>query len=264
MRDALMLSARVPFAGFYGSIWSEEIDHIQEMEFDDEYRLAEQYPRLAAIPQRERDMQRLYDVLCFDAASYGLMHDAIADAYTDAFAYWLWESLDLGSDPVEYKYEEMTSPKFYNFETDRIFAKFPERIFQAIIDQLGPEEVAAQFKEMFTSRSGFCSFYDNTPPEKPLAEWDHNELYALLEAWVAHVMRKDRPPRVRTRLHPFRAADGRGLHRGERQHRLGQGGAGGGRHRRRLDRGAGRLRSDVRAAHAALPVHAGSPVSTVT
>jgi hypothetical protein len=158
-----MISARIPFAGFYYSIWDSEIDHWVEQ-------------------QAEYHGESVEDVS--DRMDYGTARLEIAQAYTEAFADWLGETLDK---PVTLEFEQMTSPRYYNFETDRIFAKGD--VFGDVLAELRSKDadtLAKAFREAFTSRSGFISFYDPVVPSKPIEDWDHNELYVLLEAWIAH------------------------------------------------------------------------------
>lgn len=86
---------------------------------------------------------------------------------------------DLFGFPTEMVFEEMTSPREYNFETDRIFVQIPHHVLQRIFDLTDTLELKASFARRFTSRSGFWSFYDPVIPEKPLEDWDHNELGTL-------------------------------------------------------------------------------------
>ncbi len=158
-----MISARIPFAGFYYSIWDQEMDNWLDQQA--EYHGA--------------DRDTLHDKMDWGSARLG-----VAQAYTEAFADWLGETLDRA---VTLEYETMSSPRYYNFETDRIFAKGD--VFGDILAELKAKDhdtLAKTFKDAFTSRDGFISFYDPVVPSKPIEEWDHNELYILLHAWVAH------------------------------------------------------------------------------
>jgi hypothetical protein len=164
-----MISARIPFAGFYHSIWDQEIDQWLENQADWHQTLGD----------REIIWNAIYDNTDFSAARL-----AIAQAYFKHFVWWLGDSLEL---PVEGEFEALTSPRYYNFSTDKIFALLPESVLQAVLDELRSkdnETLVGTFADMFTSRDGFASFYDPQVPSKPIEEWDHNELYALLCAWV--------------------------------------------------------------------------------
>ena len=158
-----MITARIPFAGFYCSIWDD---------------ITTQYV--------EREDERLDDQSISDHMDYRQAHEGIAKLYAEAFAEWLAETIE---QPVEYEFDELTSPRYYNFETDRIFVRFPDGVMQAVLDDLRAkdnETLEQTFRDYLTSRDGFISFYSSDVPTKPITEWDHNELYVLLEAWVAH------------------------------------------------------------------------------
>lgn len=158
-----MITARIPFAGFYCSIWDD---------------ITTQYA--------DREDEWLDGQSISDHMDYRQAHEGIAKLYAEAFAKWLGDTLE---QPVEHEFDELVSPRFYNFETDRIFVRFPVAVAQAVLDDLrakDAETLAETFRDHFTSRSGFVSFYSNEVPTKPIAEWDHNELFVLLEAWVAH------------------------------------------------------------------------------
>lgn len=158
-----MISTRIPFSGFYCSIWDDITT--QYVELQDE----------------QLDDQSLYDHMDFRQA-----HEGIAKCYAAAFAEWLGETTE---QPVEYEFEELASPRYYNFETDKIFVRLPEAVLQAVLDDLRAkdnETLVQTFRDYLTSRDGFISAYSSEVPTKPIGEWDHNELYVLLEAWVSH------------------------------------------------------------------------------
>lgn len=168
-----MISARIPFAGFYHTIWDGEIDSWLDQQAD---WYAERHGH-----DRDKVWNELYD-----GTDYGEAHLGIAKAYTAAFGEWLGETLER---EVELTFEQLSKPRYYNFETDRIFAEADESVFQTILDELRAkdnETLVKAFEGAFTSRSGFASFYDPVVPDKPIGEWDHNELYVLLQAWVKH------------------------------------------------------------------------------
>lgn len=118
-----------------------------------------------------------------DCADYRAIHLAIARTYVDAFNNVVGDEIgiDLGL-----KFESMTSPREYNFETDRIFAYVPVDTIEALFAASVADNHAALRKvleERHTSYSGFHSYYSNDVESwlaKPLADWDHNELCSLL------------------------------------------------------------------------------------
>lgn len=174
------LSVNIPFPGFYESLYSSEIDNWIEQE-------AESY--------HEEDKTKFAPELCIPAAEYNTMLSdamdyraacaAVGESYVDAYATVIGEAMGV---KLAFQFEEMTSPKFYNFATDRLFASLSYmtvlRMF-AVSKRDGHKSLAAVIKDRFTSYDGFSSHYDNDLEswlDKPLANWDHNELGTLMIA----------------------------------------------------------------------------------
>jgi hypothetical protein len=180
---------QIPFAGFYESIFTQSLDILEERK--SEYY--EEQQKEDGIPEHQwLDGHELCEVRS-DALSYRKAHDYIARQYAESFNLFLATEpmlRDEGGAPIDpgLTFESMISPRFYNFETDRIFCHIPDSTV-ALMFALSAEDkhatLAAEISERCTSRSGFCSFYDNTLEswlDKPLDEWDHNELKILLSA----------------------------------------------------------------------------------
>lgn len=160
----------VPFPGFYCSWYDQEID--REMENAVEGYI-ESDPR--DIPKELKD-----EVLGIFQRNFNLAvcHNRICKDYVKAFNEWFEEKYEL-----DLEFESMTSPKYYNFETDRLFAFISEEKVQALFDLARPD-LDAEIKRRFTSRDGFISHYPNSLAYWPtdLADWDHNRLGTLLTA----------------------------------------------------------------------------------
>lgn len=179
------VSIKVPFPGLYHSIIAQELDHVEEREaeyFADERQAEEN------VPEALRLDQAAYAEILYRHSDYKQAHEAIAKDYCETFEALASESLgfDLGL-----KFEEMTSPKYYNFETDRLFATVPfasvEKLFE-MSKADGHKALGKVLAERHTSRDGFHSFYSNDLEEwteKPLEDWDHNELESLFLAVLA-------------------------------------------------------------------------------
>ena len=162
----------VPFPGFCFSWYGQEIDW--EMENAVEGYI-ESDPR--DIPKELKD-----EVLGIFQRNFNLAvcHNRICKDYVKAFNEWFEEKYELD---LELEFESMTSPKYYNFETDRVFAFIHEEKVQALCDLARPK-LDAEIKRRFTSRDGFISHYPNSLVDWPkyLSQWDHNELGTLLTA----------------------------------------------------------------------------------
>jgi hypothetical protein len=169
---------RLPFAGFYGSFYSSEVDNVEEREAEN---LAERQDE-DGIAAELRLTADEYAQILSDVTDYSSAYLDIARAYVPAFAQYLADELSIN---LTLEFESMKSPREYNFETDRIFAHVNAAQLQNLLDTVKQDTLAAVIRERFTSRSGFISFYSNDIAEwleKPLADWDHNELETLLLA----------------------------------------------------------------------------------
>ncbi len=197
-------SVNIPFPGWYESILSCGLDHAEETMFDNdsnEMELERQQPEALRLAPDE-----LAECL-FDAMDYSAAHEYLTRQYVAAFDYVVGDALGYsvsatrtawkGDVPVTTPYrrpsiravfEEMVSPREYNFTTDRVFVKVPMRLTRKLFAKskaTGHAMLKTLIAERFTSRSGFISFYSNNIDDwlaKPLAEWDSNELGTLLRA----------------------------------------------------------------------------------
>jgi hypothetical protein len=120
-----------------------------------------------------------------DAMDYKAACKAIAESYTDAFSDIVGEHIGL---KLKLSMNTMTSPKEYNFTTDKIFAAIPWGVVKRLFimsKRDGHETLARTIARRHTSYDGFRSFYNNvleTWLAKPLDTWDYHELGTLLRA----------------------------------------------------------------------------------
>ena len=167
------LESTIPFDGFYNSYISSDIEHQigQQIEWDsDIYDL------------NEDEQQILWDnYLSVNRVSF---YNEIAEHYTDLYIDALNERLE--GFTLNAKFNLLTSPREYNFETDRIFIDI-ER--DHAIDFIKytiknyKKELENKIKERFTSRSGFWSHYKNGLDlwTQDYSEWDHNQIGTCFE-----------------------------------------------------------------------------------
>lgn len=171
----------IPFDGFYESLYSSEIDHHEEQEAE---HFAERQEE-EGIPSQLRLEASDFAEILFECADYRAIHLAIAKAYADAFNTYVSDEIGI---ELGMSFESMTSPRYYNFETDRIFCHIPEASVAALFELSkldGHEALRKVLEDRHTSYDGFCSHYSNDLDawlEKPLEDWDHNELCSLLLA----------------------------------------------------------------------------------
>lgn len=163
--EYLYLASLPFFPGFYESTLDSLIDQEIEMEMQDSGRTWEE---------------------CGKVANYQAAHIAIAKGWMQAFA------RETG---LDMEFSELQSPREYNFTTDRVFV----RLTQKALDKLKPfadtQEFEAVLEDMFTSRSGFSSFYPNDKNVgvwlKPVELWDLNQMQALIHAYVEKEVEPD-------------------------------------------------------------------------
>jgi hypothetical protein len=180
------LSINLPFEGFYESRYSGEVDNIEEREAEyfEEYRQAEE----GVPPELRLDGQQYCEILSRHT-TYSLAYEAIARDYVESFDIAASEEIGLARGRrLGLTFEEMTSPREYNFQTDRIFARIPVATVEALFTlskRRKHARLAEVIRERFTSYDGFLSHYSNELADwlrKPVTEWDHNELGTLLIA----------------------------------------------------------------------------------
>lgn len=201
----------LPFAGFYHSHWSAELDNEESghIEYACDAHDADDKEKEHWWPEPLRLAEDKLANLLLSASDYVAMHKAVAKEYVAAFDHFLGDAMGLSvpTDGTRYDYttqamvphvynrptaglefDALDSPTSYNFATDRVFAYIPmatvELLFtRSRVDNHDP--LRSLIRDSFTSRSGFSSHYDNDLDawlEKPLDEWDHNELGVLLVA----------------------------------------------------------------------------------
>lgn len=171
------IETNIPFCGFYYSVYDTEFDC--QVEY-----LAEVIAEEHSVTQ-EAASDALFSCLDFNEA-----REAVARLHV---AQWLeMFSDDFGVDLyTDHEFAGCVSPKYYNFSTDRVFARVSFDGVQTLFDRQkadGFKVFGEILKERFTSCDGFISHYSNQVAawlEKPLHEWDHNEICTLLIASIA-------------------------------------------------------------------------------
>ena len=152
---------RIPFDGFYESASSQYIDDVAEALFQ---------------INDQGEVNWDLSLKAIDHFKWG----AANKWYAKEYAYCFGQVHD-----IVLEFESLDSPMFYNYSTDRIFVSIEiSELEDLFIDT--PSEMLTEFaKDMFTSRSGFASHYDpNWRQWGDLIDWDHNQLYCLLLAYL--------------------------------------------------------------------------------
>ena len=167
------LESTIPFDGFYESFISDDIDYQigQQIECDcDIYDL------------NESEEEVLNDNYLSVNRSY--LYNQIAEDYTNFYIEIL--NRRLKGFTLKAKFNLLTSPREYNFETDRIFIDIEKNHaidFIKYIIKNYKKELENKIKERFTIRSGFWSHYKNGLDfwTKDYSEWDHNQIGTCFE-----------------------------------------------------------------------------------
>lgn len=161
----------VPFSGFYHSWHDEALDHALDTMVSDE----------SGCHPYESIRERMFDLI-----PWGDVHAAYARKYCAAFAE------EYG---IDLKFESMSSPKYYNYETDRIFAHISDNEVRRLFDAVDRDALQALIRRRFTSCSGFISHYPNDLEDwGDVDTWDHNQVGTLVEAYAVQELGRDDEP----------------------------------------------------------------------
>jgi len=162
----------IPFPGFYESFYSDDLEREETNSLD--YYCEEN--------DISDEMKEELADLMYKFCDYKAMELVVVKEYVEAFNSFMYDKIDID---LGLTFSDMRSPKEYNFETDRIFCHISEEKANLLCSYVGEERLAKTIKKRFTSYDGFISFYSNRIEDwldKPLVEWDHNELGTLLNA----------------------------------------------------------------------------------
>jgi len=167
---------QLPFEGFYNSVHSDILDSEIESIFSDD--------RGDTLP----DYDSLYCSVWDQPGAWSTIALEYSQLYVEALKDELKTEHDISLDSL--KFESLTSPREYNFETDRIFCHISQKDVEALRALVTDEQLAAVIAKRCTSRSGFISHYSNDLAEwdsEPLEQWDHNQLNILLSTAFKYV-----------------------------------------------------------------------------
>lgn len=150
------IEIKIPFSGFYETIHSNDIDrHFEWLYNLDDDPEIDWYDQLQPGEYKKAEIE-------------------YCKQYTQLFS----ELVDV---PMTFK--EMTSPREYNFSTDRIFCNMNADELTKIKNRLDHDKMTELVKRKFTSCDGFMSFYSNSYDEwlNQSEPWDHNQISTALE-----------------------------------------------------------------------------------
>jgi hypothetical protein len=153
--------ACVPFEGFYETVSGSRVSEAALREYGCEEHGGRDCDPDACVSKATSEQDRAEE-------------DAYAKEYVKAFGAFVGVPLE---------YVATTHPKQYNFATDRIFARVKDKDFGRVMRELEPERIRSAVRDRFTSRDGFCSFYDHDF-DKWTFPLDHNQVGAVLECYA--------------------------------------------------------------------------------
>ncbi len=105
--------------------------------------------------------------------------------HSDAINYLEYAKAYVDQMSTGLEFDSLDSPREYNFATDRIFTKIDVKNVKAMLDSVDKETFDRVCTEHFTSYAGFISGYDcNWEEWGNVIDWDHNQIGALLEAFL--------------------------------------------------------------------------------
>lgn len=159
----------IPFSGFYESDHSWHLDHALEAFAQDPN--GNDYP----------DAWNNEETNLYNLVSWKQAHEEYARLYADLFMEYL--QAETGCKKFRWKFEELDSPREYNFTTDRILVDIPRRAVRELFKLCDKDILTKVAADRHTSRSGFISFYK--PDWKTwgsVDHWDLNRLGTLIEA----------------------------------------------------------------------------------
>lgn len=174
------------FPGFYNTSLDNMIDREIESRIEHEVETevvaltaGGAFPVDEARVRFEKDRTAELADKYLDETNYQAARLAIAQGWVESFS----EESDL-----KMTWESMHSPREYNFTTDRVFVNLPQETLEKLRPIKDSEEFAIKLADMFTSYDGFISSYPNHSDEgawlNPIEEWDHNQLQALIAAYI--------------------------------------------------------------------------------
>ena len=136
------MEIEVEFEGFYESQAQDDLDNTQIMD------LEELNMTLDEVLEKVK--------LTSDPLDYNILRDVWSRNYTEA----LVEEIEYQYGfELECEFKRLWSPRYYNFESDKIVVDISEEQIDNFIERFDIEEVNKYISEACKSRDGFASFY---------------------------------------------------------------------------------------------------------
>lgn len=133
------IKTTINFGGFYNSIHDDNIEWACESYFTDD------------------DGNCDWDII-LDSVDFKKIRGVYIDLYCDLFSEWLKENYGVD---IKFKNISLSSPREYNFETDKILCDIDSVENESLIKTMKAKPAFLDWvKDRTKSRSGFISFYD--------------------------------------------------------------------------------------------------------
>jgi hypothetical protein len=162
--------AILPFDGFYESCHDRNLDDALENMFTD------------------WDGNEEVNESLLEKAFNDIEWKQVHLAYSQMYMRELLDKLE-----IEAQFVTLESPRYYNFETDRIVVSMSEKSLLDLRSRVNNDTLVKRIEERFTSRSGFISFYPASLNEWPsdVRKWDHNQIGTLFEVLQKEMLTND-------------------------------------------------------------------------
>ena len=157
--------------GFYNSLLDYAIDCVISNECENQNSLPDE----------------VYSAFLYRFSDFEKCRKEIARDYVDAFKKLISDEF---ATSIDLEFESMDSPRFYNYETDKIFGYVDREKMRELFDLCTPLAFQATVDAHLKNRSGFIAFYSDFVNEwktKPLEEWDCNELSMIFYCLLSEV-----------------------------------------------------------------------------
>lgn len=144
MNASNKIEIQLPFSGFYYSIHDSYIDNHIECEL--EYLESE-----LGYTDEQFDIikDKFYDM------DYAPIRKAICEHYIKAYNAVFYDEYNIH---LGLEYSQLISPRFYNFETDKLYALIDESTYNEVKALINTEDFKSMLKEKFKPQSGFKPF----------------------------------------------------------------------------------------------------------
>lgn len=144
MKASNKIAIQVPFSGFYHSIHDMYIDN--HIEYEIEYLESE-------LGYTDEQLDIIKDK--FYMMDYAPVRKAICEHYINAYNAVFYDEYGIH---LDLEYSQLISPKFYNFETDRLYALIDESIYNEVTALINSEDFKTMLKDKFKAQPGFMPF----------------------------------------------------------------------------------------------------------